>query len=112
MGGTMEAARPDALSVRKGLLKMVRQDSHTRWIVGIVSAALIALLGFLLVENYRQITTRMETQSSALTGLMAASAGRDERIAKLEANQGHIMAALDRIEDKLDRQETLLRRSK
>ena len=78
------------------------QDTQSKWVVRLVSAGIVAMLGFFAVENYRLILSRVEDQKTALVGLMALSSQRENRTTALETNQAHILETLRRIEDKQD----------
>lgn len=77
-------------------------NSHTRWVVGVVSAAIVSLLGWLLVENYGLMQTRIRALE-AHTELVAARVyAHDAQLAEIRAHQANMIETQRRIEDKLD----------
>lgn len=72
-----------------------RVNGHTKWFVGIGSTALVAALGWLMIEDRGDIET---TAEAAYT----LSVNNDAQIRVMQANLSAIRATLERIEEKLE----------
>jgi len=86
-----------------------QKDTHSRWINAIVSAALVAMLGFFAVENYRLITARIadqqqknDAQEAEINTVKHEVGLNQQAIVEMRTNQATMMTAQKRMDDKLD----------
>lgn len=77
-------------------------NSHTRWVVGVVSAAIVSLLGWLLIENYSLAQGRIGALETHTEAVAARVYAHDAQLAEVRAHQANMIETQRRIEEKLD----------
>ena len=76
--------------------------SHTRWVVGVVSAAIISGFAWLLLENYELMQARIRALEAHSELVATRVYAHDAQLAEIRANQSNLLETQRRIEDKLD----------
>ena len=65
-------------------------SSHTKWVVGVVSAAIVAALSWLITENYGQAQLRMHAIEQRNDAVAVRVYAHDAQLAEIRANQQNL----------------------
>jgi hypothetical protein len=66
---------------------LTAQDTQSKWVVGVVSAALVALLAFFASENYKSVQSQLLDHQGRLSAVELQVAAQREVLARIEASQ-------------------------
>lgn len=81
-----------------------RDNSLTKWVVAVVSSAVIAVSAFLAMENFRQVQVQLTEHQTRIQSLEIQNATLresqrriDETLVRLEQNDSIVNQKLDRL---------------
>jgi uncharacterized protein YacL len=96
----MSDIEPDTVPAPRG-------KSITDWTVSMVLSAIIAMLGFFLVDDRRSASTQRDRMSTELRLVEARIGAVEVQMAVVSSTQRAVLERLMRIEEKIDRHFTV-----
>lgn len=85
-----------------GLRGVGLPNGHTKWVIGVVSAAIVASLGYLLIRDRVGVDTQIQRLDSATLSLNVVTAQHEAQIQVLRAKQDRVLEDLHENGRKLD----------
>lgn len=85
-------------------------NGHTKWVVGVVSAAMVTMLGYLIVRDRVGVDTQIQRLDSTTLSLSMMTAEHEAQIQVLKAKQDRVLEDLKANGVKLDQVLTELRK--
>ena len=74
-------------------------DTQSKWVIGVVSAAIVAMLAFFLAESYKSVQTQLYEHQSRLQALEVEMESQKRLMQRVEESYSRIEMKLDALRD-------------